>query len=608
MQATRLFDYINIQYDEGPIDEFISQKVDGTRLFYSTKEIIYLSRKLASGLLKMKISTDDKIAFIVKENSAEWVVFDLAVQYIGAVSVPIFSNLSSEMILKVLDNSEAKVCVTDCCSLSEKINSLMPKTQHLKRIIRLEKEGEGVYWKNLLDDSRLEDVENISKTIKPDDVATIIYTVSESDEPKGVMLSHNNIVSVVESCTRLLPLHKNDRVVSFLPLCHIFERAVLYIYMKIGVQIYFTDASVSTDKALEIREIRPHFFTTVPSVLEKIYEKLFHNTYMLGTIDKLALNTAKDLVSDFNPEKKLNPLEKLKYKLSDQFVYSKWREELGGELRAIVTGAASCPVKISGFFSAIGIVIMEGYGLTEASPVLTLNHYYDGSNKIGTVGVKLDICDIIIDSSEGNFEENEGEILANGPNITQGYYKKPKETQGAFKTINGIKYFKTGDIGIFVDGPNNKKYLKITGRRKEIIRTSTGKSVAPAPFEQKLRENLLIDQAMIVGDNRKYISALIIPNPVNLKNWCDNNNIQWSSFDHILQKPEVINKYQEVIDSVNVDYSSYEQVKKFALLPVNWEVEKKDGSLAELSPILKLNRKIISHKYADDINALYSEK
>ncbi|MBK8668407.1 MAG: AMP-binding protein [Saprospiraceae bacterium] len=315
---------------------------------------------------------------------------------------------------------------------------------------------------------------------------------------------------------------------------------------------------------------------------------------------------ALSLTDDFEHGKTFTGLDSIKRKIADKLIFSKWRAALGGNVRAIATGAAACPAKIARVFSAAGITITEGYGLTETSPVLTLNHFYGGSNKIGTVGVSLDICDIRIDDSEGDYNPGEGEIIAAGPNIMQGYYKQPEQTAAVFKVVDGKTYFRTGDIGTFVDGPNGKKYLKITDRKKELLKTSGGKYVAPAPIESQLKEEFLIEQAMVVGDQKKFVSALIVPSPDALKVYCDDHNISWTTLEEAIKNETVISRYQHSIDKVNEHLSHIEQIKKFKLLATTWEASRSDGTDSELTPTMKLKRRVILDKFAGEINDIYA--
>lgn len=607
MQATRLFDYINIQYDNGPLEKFVGSRSDTGWKFYSTQEVIEMSRKLASGLLDLGVSIGDKVGIVVYKNRPEWVIADLAIQYIGAIGIPMYPTISSREYEYIMNEAEVKVCFVGMGDLYDKVSDAQAHVESLKKIICFDKQGGRPYWLDFMNDKNLEKVETISQTIKGEDLATIIYTSGTTGNPKGVMLTHNNIISVTDSCCHLLPVKRGERILSFLPLCHIFERAVLYVYTNLGTEIYFTGTDNLGGETGDLANVKPHYFTTVPRLLEKVYEKIYNKGLALTGVKKKLFFWALSLTDDFEHGKVYSGLDAIKRKIADKLIFSKWRVALGGNVKAIATGAAACPSKIARVFSAAGITITEGYGLTETSPVLTLNHYFGGSNKIGTVGVPLDMCDIVIDRSEGDYNEGEGEIIAAGPNIMQGYYKQPDQTAAVFKEMNGKTYFRTGDIGTFVSGPNGKKYLKITDRKKELLKTSGGKYVAPAPIESILKEDFLIEQAMVVGDNQKFVSALIVPAVDALKVWCEENKIEWTSLDDMVHHKDVNAKYQEIITQINPQFSHIEQIKKFAILPTSWEPIRNDGTDSELTPTMKLKRRVILSKFADEIERIYKD-
>lgn len=606
MQVTRLFDYINKQFDEGTLEKFAGNKTEQGWKFYSTSEVIMLSRKLASGLIDLGVEKGDKIGIVVYKNRPEWLITDLAIQYIGAIGVPMYPTISSREYEYIMNEAEVKVCFIGTGDLYDKVSAAQAHVNSLKHIICFDKQGGRPFWLDYMNDTNLELVEKISQTVQSEDLATIIYTSGTTGNPKGVMLSHQNIISVVESCCELLPVRKGDRVLSFLPLCHIFERAVLYVYTSIGAEIYFTGTDNLGGESGDLVAVKPNFFTTVPRLLEKVYEKIYNKGMALTGLKKKLFFWALNLTDDFEHDKTYTGLEGLKRKIADKLIFSKWRAALGDNVKSIATGAAACPAKIARVFSAAGITITEGYGLTETSPVLTLNHYYGGSNKIGTVGVPLEMCDIVIDRSEGDYNEGEGEIIAAGPNIMMGYYKQPQQTEEVFKKYNGKTYFRTGDIGTFVDGPNGQKYLKITDRKKELLKTSGGKYVAPAPIESLLKEDFLIENVMVVGDHKKFVSALIVPSQDALKAWCEEHHVEWTALDDIIHNETVLSRYQHAIDKINVNFSHIEQIKKFALIPTTWEATRNDGTESELTPTMKLKRRVILSKFADAIDKLYA--
>jgi long-chain acyl-CoA synthetase len=607
MAINRLFDYITHQIEGGNIDKFVgSRNENGEWKFYSTKEVIEKSRQLASGLIDLGVGPGDKVGIVVYKNRPEWVVADLAIQYLGAIGVPMYATISSREYEYIMNEAEIKVCFVGVGDLYDKVSSAQASVNSLKEIITFDKQGGRPYWESFMNDNNLSKVDELSQQVKGEDLATIIYTSGTTGNPKGVMLAHNNIISIIEECKDILPVNRGEKVLSFLPLCHIFERAVIYIYTRVGVTVYFTGTDNLGGETGDLATVKPHYFTTVPRLLEKVYEKIYNKGLLLTGAKKKLFFWALSLTDQFEHGKKFSGLDGIKRKIADKLIFSKWRDALGGNVRAIATGAAACPSKIARVFSAAGIIITEGYGLTETSPVISLNQFYGGNNKIGTVGVVLDICHVHIDRSEGDYNEGEGEILVHGPQVMLGYYKQPEQTAAVFKEIDGKNYFRTGDIGKFVDGPNNKQYLKITDRKKELLKTSGGKYVAPAPIESKLKEDFLIEQAMIIGDNQKFTAALLVPAPDALKAWCEENQIGWTSLADILHNDKVIAKYQEAVDAVNQNFSHIEQVKKFALIPDSWEPVRNDGTESELTPTMKLKRRVILQKYDAQIKEIYN--
>lgn len=605
MQVTRLFDYLEKQYLEEPREKFIGSKVNGDWKFYSTEEIRSYAKKLSSGLLQLGIKPGDKVGIVVYKNRPEWLIADLAIQYIGAIGIPMYPTISIREYEYIMNESEVKVCFVGMDDLYDKVSAAQANVSHLKTIICFDRQGGRPYWEEFLSDDHIDEVERISKGVKPDDLATIIYTSGTTGNPKGVMLSHTNVITVVDETMLYLPIQKGQRTLSFLPFCHIFERAVIYGYTSMGVEMYCTGTDNLGGETGDLATVKPHFFTTVPRLLEKVYEKIYNKGLALTGIKKKLFFWALSLTDDYEMGKQYSGIELIKRKIADKLIFSKWRAALGGNLLAIVTGAAPCPAKIARVFSAAGIPVLEGYGLTETSPTLAVNHYGDGLAKIGTVGIPMKCVELILDSSDGNYREGEGEILAAGPNIMIGYYKQPEQTESVFKVINGKKYFITGDIGMFVKGPQNKDYLKITDRKKELLKTSGGKYVAPAPIESKLKENFFIEQAMIVGDNQKFIAALITPSVETLMAWCKEQGITWTNLSEMLKRSDIMAKYQEAVDEINPNFGHIEQVKKFILLPVMWEPVKTDGSESELTPTMKLKRRVILEKFREEISTLY---
>jgi len=606
MQPKRLFDYLTYQKKNYPLEKAFGSKLSGEWKFYSTDDMINKSMELASGLIDIGIQAGDKVSVVAYVNRPEWIVSELACQYIGAISVPLYPTISPVEYEYILEEAEVKAVFLGGEDLHEKVSKAQKNVPTLKHIYAFDK-GEGkVHWESIMNNKNIDEVNTRKEKVKTDDLATIIYTSGTTGNPKGVMLTHKNIISVVDDTSKALPLQTGQRTLSFLPFCHIFERAVYYSYMFKGISTYCTGTTNLGGEDGDLRDVKPNFFSTVPRLLEKVYEKIYSKGLELTGAKKKLFFWALDLTDDYEIGKKYSGLSGFKRKIADKLIFSKWREALGGELVAIVTGAAPCPAKIARVFSAAGVPILEGYGLTETSPTLTVNRFYNNEALIGSVGPVVPCVELKIDSSEGDYKENEGEILAYGDNVMQGYYKKPEKTAEVFKEIDGKRWFRTGDIGKWVKGPGGLDYLKITDRKKELLKTSGGKYVAPAPIEGLLKENFLIENAMVVGDKKKFVSALIVPSAEVLKDWCGNNGVEYSDLNQVIKDPKVIDLYQRAINDINPNFSHVEQIKKFTLLGDTWEAVKDDNTDSELTPTMKLKRRVIRDKCAGQIDAMYS--
>jgi long-chain acyl-CoA synthetase len=606
MNVTRLFEYIYYQKATHPLEKAIGYKHNGEWTYFSTDDIIEAANKVSHGLLKLGVQPGDKIALVVYKNRPEWVMMDIGIQQIGAVNVPVYPTISSGEYEYIFNDAEVKYCFAGEGDLYEKVDKAKAKVPSLKDIYTFDKKEGRKYWKDIFSDGDDAALEARKAAVKPDDLATLIYTSGTTGAPKGVMLSHNNIVSNVANVKELIPCEAGDRVLSFLPICHIFERSASYSYIYNILEIVFTGTDNLGGETGDLQTIKPHFFTTVPRLLEKVYEKIYNKGLTLTGAKKKLFFWALNLTDDYEFDKKFSGMESLKRSIADKLIFSKWREALGGNVKGILTGAAACPAKIIRVFSAAGIPVREGYGLTETSPGLTIGRYDKGGAMIGTVGVPLPDVQIKIDTSDGNYREGEGEILAKGPNIMQGYYRKPDKTAEVMKEIDGEQWFCTGDVGKFVTDPEGNKFLKITDRKKELLKTSGGKYVAPAPIENKFKEDFLIEQMMVVGEKQKFVSALIVPAEEALKDWCEQHDIKWSGCNDAIKNEKVQAQFQEVVNKFNPEFSHIEQIKKFKLIHDTWEPVKADGSPGELTPTLKLKRRVILEKYATDIDDLYT--
>jgi long-chain acyl-CoA synthetase len=588
----RLFDCLEKLQKEMPNEPLLVAKEDGQWRSYTTKEVADTVEKLCAGLLSlginchdMSIEKRDKIA-ILSKNRPEWVMLDLAVQKIGAVLVPIYPTIHINELEFVLNDAEVKYVFVNDEELFYKVDTIQNKVHSLKSIYSFEKVAGCLHWQTLLSAGRqdhFQQIEIYADKISTEDLFTIIYTSGTTGTPKGVMLSHHNILSNVMASLPVFPPGSRQKTLSFLPLNHIFERMVTYIYLFNNATIYYAESMETIGENL--KEVKPHVFTTVPRLLEKVYDKIMQKgTELTGAKRKLFF-WAHSLAEKFEINKNQGIWYNLQLNLANKLIFSKWREALGGNLQCIVTGGAACQVRLIRIFTAARIPIMEGYGLTETSPVIAVNRFEESGRMFGTVGPLLSNVEVTI--------ADDGEILCKGPNVMMGYYKREDLTVEAIK--DGWYY--TGDIGTMVDG----QFLKITDRKKELFKTSGGKYVAPLAIENKLKESPFVEQVMLVGSERKFVGALIIPAFHYLRDWCRQHGIKENSNDALIHHPKVIEHYKELVESFNKFFNQVEQVKRFELLPHEWSVE-----TGEMTPKLSLKRKVISEKYKDTIDQIYS--
>lgn len=586
-QYTRLFDILPYQNHQFPQKACLATKYDGEWKTHSTQEVIDIVNQLSYGLIEYGIQPGDKIAIISSNNRSEWNFVDLATLQIGAIDVPVYPTISPEEYEYIFNDAGVRLAFVSDNELVEKLNSIKMNVNTLERIYSFD-ELDGVQnWKDLLKkDGKLEnELEERKQAIRDDELATLIYTSGTTGQPKGVMLSHRNIIENTKATLKELPLHPGDVCLSFLPLCHVFERMVTYSYMAAGAEIHYAESMETIGDNL--REVRPHFFTTVPRLLEKVYEKIVNKGLELKGVKRGLFFWALNLGMKYDWRKDQGFLYNTQLKLANKLIFSKWREALGGRVKGIVSGSAPLQDRLTRVFTAGGLTVREGYGLTETSPVLTFNRFDDENAMIGTVGTALENVELKI--------AEDGEILAKGPNIMMGYYNKPEKTA---EVITEDGWFHTGDIGEMIDG----KFLKITDRKKQLMKTSGGKYVAPQPIEEKFKESMLIEQIFVVADGEKFVSALIVPSISNLKDWGQSNNLDTNcSAEELIQKGEVLKKFDAIRDEYNKKFSHVEQVKKYKLLPEEFTIEG-----GELTPTLKLKRKAILDKYKQEINELYN--
>lgn len=591
-EPKRLFDCLQFHLTRKPLPEMLAAKENGTWRTYSTEEVNNTVTKLSAGLLNLGIQCGDmtaeqrdKIA-ILSKNRPEWVMLDLAVQQCGAILTPIYPTINVQDLEFVLNDAQVKIVFVNDEELFHKVLSVKDRIPCLKEIYTFEHVANARHWKEVLtlaDSTAEAKVKTIADQIKYEDLATIIYTSGTTGTPKGVMLSHRNILSNVMACYPCLPAFPNMRSLSFLPLNHIFERMITYFYLYRGIAIYYAESMDTIGDNL--KEVKPDMFTTVPRLLEKVYDRIMAKGAELTGIKKKLFYWAHELATKYEINKPMGFSYKMQLALANKLIFSKWREALGNNLKCIVSGGAACQVRLIRIFTAARIPVLEGYGLTETSPVISVNRYEEHNRQFGTVGPLIDDVEVKI--------AEDGEILCKGPNVMMGYYKRPDLTQ---ETMSG-EWYHTGDIGMMVDN----KFVKITDRKKELFKTSGGKYVAPLPIENKMKESIYVEQIMVVGSERKFVGALIIPAFPALKDWARKQGLADLSNEQLVKEPKVLDLYRELIDSYNKFFNHVEQIKRFQLLPHEWSIE-----TGEMTPKLSLKRKVVMEKYRDAIEHIYA--
>jgi long-chain acyl-CoA synthetase len=591
-EPKRLFDCLQPNPNRKLLPDMLAAKENGKWRTYSTEEVKNTVDKLSAGLLNLGIESGDmtaenrdKIA-ILSKNRPEWVMLDLAVQQIGAILTPIYPTINVQDLEFVLRDAQVKMVFVNDEELFHKVLSVKEKTPSVKAIYTFEHVANASHWKDILtlaSESSIQQVKSIAAGIQYEDLATIIYTSGTTGTPKGVMLSHRNILSNVMACYPCLPDFQSMRALSFLPLNHIFERMITYFYLYRGIAIYYAESMDTIGDNL--KEVKPDIFTTVPRLLEKVYDRIMGKGAELTGIKRKLFFWAHDLATRFEINKPLSFGYKLQLSLANKIIFSKWREGLGNNLKCIVSGGAACQVRLIRIFTAARIPILEGYGLTETSPVISVNRFEEHNRSFGTVGPLIDHVDAKI--------AEDGEILCKGPNVMMGYYKRPDLTA---ESMSG-EWYHTGDIGMIVDN----KYLKITDRKKELFKTSGGKYVAPLPIENKLKESIFVEQIMVVGSERKFVGALIVPAFPALIDWARKQGLPVTSNEELIKQPKVIDLYRELIDSYNKFFNHVEQIKKFELLPNEWSIE-----TGEMTPKMSIKRKVVMEKYRDAVEHIYA--
>lgn len=579
-EIKRLFDFLDYQLEHHNLSKSLVSKSSGEWVATSSKEFVEKANALSRGLLKIGVKPNDKIAVISSTNRTEWNILDMAILQIGAQNVPIYPTISESEYQYIFNHSEVTHCFLSDEGLFEKANAIRNNVPTLKEIYSFDKVKGCKYWEEVLnlgaDDSTQPQVQKLKDAVKETDLATIIYTSGTTGVPKGVMLSHRNIVTnVLDSMPRLPIEQGKTSVLSFLPVCHVFERMLHYLYIYSGIGIYYAE---SIEKIADnVKEVKPNFMSVVPRLLEKIYDSIISKGTALTGIKKMLFFWAVEVGLQYEPYGVNGWWYEKKLALANKLIFSKWREALGGNLTTMVSGSAALQPRLTRIFAAANMQVMEGYGLTETSPVISVNMYKDHLFKIGTVGKPIRNVEVKI--------AEDGEILAKGPNIMMGYYKDPEKTA---EVMTG-EYFHTGDKGeICQDG-----FLKITGRKKEIFKTSGGKYISPTLLENEMKQSRFIDQILVIGEGQKMAAAIVQPNFDFVKEWAKRHHIEVGKNNEDLANNKAVkDRIMEEIEVGNKNFGQWETIKRIELTPEIWSV---DNLL--LTPTFKPKREVILKKY-----------
>lgn len=585
-QVTRIFDLVPRYHQLFPKADVFAGKDEGEWVRYSSKAYVDIVNHISYGFLALGVQKGDKIATITY-NRPEWNFLDMGILQIGAVHVPIYPNISESDYKYILSHAEVKYVFLSGDDLLRKIEHILPEIPTLKDIYTF-KNLRG--FKHLNELIRLgwqhqesEKLTALKKTIQPDDLATLIYTSGTTGTPKGVMLSHHNIVSNFMAVSDIPPVGPQSRAVSYLPLCHVYERMLNYMYQYLGVSVYYAENMGTI--ADNIREVQPEIFTTVPRLLEKVWEKILQKGHKLPPLKRKIFFWAVKLALVYDPTCKQGTWYAVRLKLADALIYSKWREALGGQLKVVVSGGAALQARLGHAFWAARIPVLEGYGLTETSPVIAVSHFRKNGVKIGTVGPILRGVDVKIGALD--------EVLCKGPGVMMGYFKEPELTR---EVIDAEGWFHTGDTGVI----EPEGQLRLTGRIKELFKTSFGKYVNPGAIEDLFKESPLIDNMCVFGENQKFAVALVVPDFNDLRNWCENKGIEYTTHTEMIAHEEVKKKFKKEVARFNAQLGASEQIKRYELIDYEWST-----FTGELTPTLKLKRKYIEGKYESTIKKLF---
>jgi long-chain acyl-CoA synthetase len=588
MEVTRLFEFAAFMHKTFPKQDAFGYKENGTWKTCSTARFVEESENISHGLLANGLMKDDKVA-IISNNRPEWNFADIGILQAGGIDVPIYPTASETDLQFILNDAQVKFVFVSNQDLFDKVKRVASGISSIMDIFTFNKVNGARHYNDLLEDGKknkdLQKLNSIRDSIQGNSLATILYTSGTTGQPKGVMLSHTNLISNIKATYHLSPAHEKDRALSFLPLNHVYERMLTYLYMYLGISIYYAESLDTIGD--NIREVKPMLFTAVPRLLEKVYDRIVSKGNEQKGIKKALFFWALNLGLRYELNGANGWWYEAQLKVANKLIFNKWREALGGNVGIIVSGGAALQPRLARVFWAAGIPVLEGYGLTETSPVIAINNLEPNSARFGTVGPILKNMEVKI--------ADDGEILCKGPNIMLGYYKHPELTA---EVIDREGWFHTGDIGVIEDN----RFLKITDRKKEIFKTSGGKYIAPQLIENKLKESPFIEQVLVIGENQKFPSALIVPAFAYVKEWLSGRNISAATNEEISDDEEVKKRIWQEVKEVNKGLNQYEMIKKIEIMPREWMIEK-----GEMTPKLSLKRKVILDENRELIQKLYGE-
>ena len=587
MEVKRIFDLIpHYKKNYKQKEDVLAGKENGKWVKHNLQKYGTTADTVSFALLNMGVVPGDKIATI-SNNRPEWNFVDMGIMQIGAIHVPLYPTISADDYKYILTHANIKYIFVSGKDIIRKVGHILESIDIIKDIFTFNKVDGYKHFDELLKIGQLSEDKNrldkIKMSIDKDDVATLIYTSGTTGNPKGVMLTHNNILSNVKACVSIFPVDETSRGLSYLPLCHVYERMVNYVLQYKGVSIYYAENMATIVD--NIQEVKPQIMTTVPRLLEKVYDKIMAKGRKLSGIQKQIFFWAVNIGLNYQYDKPYRLFYNLQLKIANKLVFSKWREAFGGEMRSIVSGGAALQPRLAQVYNAAGIPVVEGYGMTESSPVIAVNTFVPKQRKIGTVGPPLDNLKVNI--------SEQGEILVKGPNVMKGYYKDEEMTNEA--VVDG--WLHTGDVGIVDDDG----MLKITGRIKEIFKTSMGKYISPVLLENKIKESPFIDQIIVLGEHQKFAAALIVPDFEHLKSWCKIKNISYTSNKEMISNKVIKDRFKKEVNCFNKQFGATDKIKKFDLIDHEWTIDS-----GEITANLKLKRSYIQKTHKQQIEKLFS--